>query len=397
MTTNFTNKQKKKHHRKEEIDDEQDQPRARTNKRNEEQIQPNGARRIDGMQIQQPREEQNEEDNEDDYESSINKLIVRDEPFYTQPMASLSSYVMEANEGAKQPGTAYSIKEIGKTKILPLNRNIKDNVVLDAPPEDEETAKSNALLTTCALKNNDPSQVDKLLQQKYGVYTKTFNNPKADKKEKFTPQEEIIPTVKQTSPKREIVPVEDCAEVIEVNPISSPSSPTTKKALRYTYIIIVVAIIVLFIVLFVVGKIKIYIQKKYLAELEKMDNNEEAIKQEIDDKKETIDMIKNISSNPSTIEALKQHGGEQQTRTDGAQQAATQQQTEQPTASATQQHTEQTRTAQKDGVEPYGAQQQDLTTSQQSIKNDLSQEPTQKTITGGRMRDSKGRFIKKQK
>ena len=69
-------------------------------------------------------------------------------------------------------GYPSSISSVGKTKKLPLNRNIRDNMIIDTNTNQQN---ANNVLTKCAIKSKDNEGMEQFLQTKYGVYSETFN------------------------------------------------------------------------------------------------------------------------------------------------------------------------------------------------------------------------------
>ena len=214
--------------------------------------------------------EEFQNDNDDITPSStLDNLIVRDMSNDSSNDYYDKGFINVNNEGNKDLGYPSTTSSIGKTRKLPLNRNIKDNIIIDTNTNQQN---ANNVLTKCAIKSKDTEGMEQFLQTKYGIYSETFNTKndieneqQINKKESFEDCEKSnnmifeqnnpkeMETEKQEQQKHNIkeqsikqnavinIQKED-DDIIEPEPIKHGSS-RYKKCFKICYIVIVIGII----------------------------------------------------------------------------------------------------------------------------------------------------------
>ena len=189
-------------------------------------------------------------------------------------------------------GYPSSISSIGKTKKLPLNRNIRDNMIIDTNTNQQN---ANNVLTKCAIKSKDNEGMEQFLQTKYGVYSETFNAKndvdRTDNIEKFNnnnnsakmvfddnKQEIITNNEERTindnnkprpqkgkqhgSIKFETINKQEDDDIIEPDPIRQKQIKY-KKCFRICYIVNVIALLIVFMLLLLFKKINKFALENY--------------------------------------------------------------------------------------------------------------------------------------
>ncbi len=188
-------------------------------------------------------------------------------------------------------GYPSSISSVGKTKKLPLNRNIRDNMIIDTNTNQQN---ANNVLTKCAIKSKDNEGMEQFLQTKYGVYSETFNAKndinRIDNVERFSNndnsakimfddnKQEIITNNKEITiindnnklqPKKgkqhdsikfETINKQD-DDIIEPDPIRQKQIKY-KKCFKICYIVNVIALLIIFMLLLLFKKINKFALEK---------------------------------------------------------------------------------------------------------------------------------------
>lgn len=227
--------------------------------------------------------EEFQNDNDDITPSStLDNLIVRDMSNDSSNDYYDKGFINVNNEGNKDLGYPSTTSSIGKTRKLPLNRNIKDNIIIDTNTNQQN---ANNVLTKCAIKSKDTEGMEQFLQTKYGIYSETFNTKneienkqQINKKESFESCDKSNNMVFEQNEPKEIktekqeqqqsikqnaminIQKED-DDIIEPEPIKHGSS-RYKKCFKICYIVIVVGIILTFLLLMLFRKINKFAKEK---------------------------------------------------------------------------------------------------------------------------------------
>lgn len=226
--------------------------------------------------------EEFQNDNDDITPSStLDNLIVRDMSNDSSNDYYDKGFINVNNEGNKDLGYPSTTSSIGKTRKLPLNRNIKDNIIIDTNTNQQN---ANNVLTKCAIKSKDTEGMEQFLQTKYGIYSETFNtkneieNEQQINKESFescdksnnmvfeqnepkemkTEKQEQQQSIKQNA----VINIQkEDDDIIEPEPIKHGSSKY-KKCFKICYIVIVIGIILTFLLLMLFRKINKFAKEK---------------------------------------------------------------------------------------------------------------------------------------
>lgn len=247
-------------------------------------------------EIMQNNEEPQNDNDDITPSSTLDNLIVRDMSNDSSNDYYDKGFINVNNEGNKELGYPSTTSSIGKTRKLPLNRNIKDNIIIDTNTNQQN---ANNVLTKCAIKSKDTEGMEQFLQTKYGIYSETFNTKneienkqQINKKESFEgcdksnnmifeqnepkemkteKQEQQKYNIKEQSIKQNAVinMQKEDDDIIEPEPIKHGVSKY-KKCFKICYIAIVVGIILTFLLLMLFRKInKFAKEKEQTQEIEK--------------------------------------------------------------------------------------------------------------------------------
>lgn len=187
-------------------------------------------------------------------------------------------------------GYPSSISSVGKTKKLPLNRNIRDNMIIDTNTNQQN---ANNVLTKCAIKSKDNEGMEQFLQTKYGVYSETFNAKndidRTDNIERFNNNDNSAKMIfddnkqkimtnneekiiindnnklqkgkQRDSIKFETINKQEDDDIIEPDPIRQKQIKY-KKCFRICYIVNVIALLIVFMLLLLFKKINKFALEK---------------------------------------------------------------------------------------------------------------------------------------